>query len=125
MNERREFTRIVRPLEVDIVSAGDSELSGVTRDVSMKGLLVSTGVRRDNGTDVRCTVYLDGRDNPARIVALGNIVRQTAEGMAIAFRAVEGLESLEHLQQLLRLNAGADLEQVEREIAAHVGLMPR
>jgi len=125
MNERREFTRILRPLEVDVVGAGDGELRGVTHDVSMKGLLVSASARCENGTDVRCTVYLDGRHGTARIVAIGNIVRQTPESIAIAFRALAGLESLEHLQQLLRLNAGAELEQVEREIAEHVGLLPR
>ena len=125
MNERREFIRIIRPLEVDVLSDGDNEFRGVTHDLSMKGVLVSAGAKRENGTEVRCTVYVDGRDGTARIVATGTIVRQTPGGMAIAFRGIEGLDSLEHLRQLLRLNAGLELEQVEREIAAHLGLMPR
>jgi hypothetical protein len=123
MNERREFTRISRPLEVDIAS--DRRIQGTTQNVSMKGLLVSSAARHNVGTTVRCIVYIDGRDGVARVTATGRIVRSTNEGLAIDFHDIEGLESLEHWRQLLLLNAGDRLADVERELAEHVGLRPR
>ncbi len=123
MNERREFTRIDRPVEVDIVF--DRTIESTTENVSMKGLRVTSDATLDAGTVVRCTLYIDGRGGTVQVKATGQVVRSTVDEMAIEFQSLEGLESLEHLQRLVMLNAHDKLSSVEREIAEHLGLKRR
>jgi hypothetical protein len=123
MDERREFTRIVRPLEVDVLS--DHPIAGMTRDLSMNGLYVAAKFQLKVGTLVTCTLYVDGREGTVRITASGVVSRSTGDGMAVEFRELEGVDSFEHLQRLLLLNAGSQAERVEREFADHLGLKPR
>lgn len=123
MDNRREFSRIVRKLEVDI--DGERRIAGTTHNLSMNGLFVVAESSLGGGAAVRCTLYVDGRDGAVQVRGSGTVVRSTSEGMAIKFHELEGLESFEHLQRLLLLNAGSQTEQVEREFARHLGLKPR
>jgi len=123
MDNRREFARIVRQLDVDIVA--EEPIAGTTYDLSLKGLFVVCESRLAMGTAVSCTIYVDGRDGVVHIATLGNVVRATDQGMAIEFCALKGLESYQHLQRLLLLGAGNQVEQMEREFTAHLGLKVR
>jgi len=123
MDNRRQFARIARQLDVDIVF--DKPIAGTTLDLSLKGLFVVSESQLEMGTAVGCTIYVDGRDGSVRIATLGKVVRSTREGMAIEFSALNGLESYEHLQRLLLLCAGDQMEQIEREFAGHIGLKVR
>ena len=49
------------------------------------------------------------------------MVRHGPGGCAIQFDEIVGLDSLDHLRNLVRFNA-ADPEQVEREFHEHLGL---
>lgn len=123
MSERRKFTRIARPLEVDLV--GEQRIEGVAREVSLRGMFVVGDVGPAIGTVFRCTLFVDGRSGTLRVTTMGRVVRCTEEGLAIEFHEVEGPEGLAHLQRLVRLNAGEKLDQVERELAKQQGLKPR
>jgi PilZ domain len=123
MDNRREFARIVRQLDVDIAS--EEPMAGTTYDLSLKGLFVVCESKLAMGTAVDCIIYVDGRDGFVRIATLGNVIRSTSEGMAIEFNGLKGLESYEHLQRLLLLSAGNQVEQMEREFAEHIGLKAR
>ena len=123
MNDRRHFVRIVRQLDVDILS--EQAIVGTTYDLSLKGLFVVCEAKLAMGTAVGCTIYVDGRNGSVRSATLGNVVRCTREGMAIEFSALKGLESYEHLQRLLLLSAGSQVDQMEREFAEHIGLKAR
>jgi PilZ domain len=123
MDNRREFARIIRQLDVDIVF--EKLIQGTTHDLSLKGLFVVCESTLAIGTAVGCTIYVDGRDGSVHVATLGKVVRSSSEGMAIEFCALKGLESYEHLQRLLLLCAGNQLEQIEREFAQHLGLKVR
>lgn len=123
MNERREFTRIARSFDVDVVA--EQRIEGTAHDVSMKGLFVVADTKQDVGTIVRCTLYIDGRGGTVRVTTRGTVVRSGSDGMAIEFHVLEGLDSDEHLRRLLLQNAGDQLARMERELANHVGLKPR
>jgi hypothetical protein len=52
------------------------------------------------------------------------VVAHLPDGMAFVFTSILGLESFEHLRNLVCYNA-PDVEQVERELTAHVGIRKR
>jgi PilZ domain len=120
MSELREFTRINRNLEV-VIDLPGRMLAGRTRDVSLRGALVSCGEVLSLGTTCTCTLILDGGEGQLRIRAAGRVMRHVADGLAMRFDELLDPESYEHLCQLIRYNA-IDPEKAEREIAAHLGL---
>lgn len=120
MSDLREFTRINRNLEVVIDLPGRT-LAGRTRDVSLRGALVSCGEVLSAGTTCTCTLILDGGEGQVHIRAAGRVMRHVADGLAMRFDELLDPESYEHLCQLIRYNA-LDPDKAEREIAAHIGL---
>jgi PilZ domain len=84
MSELREFTRINRNLEVLIGLSGRA-IAGRTRDVSLRGALVTCNEALSVGTVCTCTLILDGGDGQVRIRAAGVVLRHVANGMAIRF----------------------------------------
>lgn len=120
MSDLREFTRINRSLEVVIALPGRT-LTARTRDVSLRGTLVSCGEVLSLGTTCTCTLILDGGEGQVRIRTAGVVRRHDAEGMAIRFDELLDPESYEYLCQLIRYNA-LDPDRAEREIAEHLGL---
>lgn len=120
MSDLRKFTRINRSLEA-IVQLSGRTLSGRTRDVSLRGALVTCGEVLSLGTTCTCSLILDGGDGQVRIRASGVVMRHVADGMGIRFDELLDRESYDHLCQLIRYNA-LDPEKAEREIAAHIGL---
>lgn len=120
MSDLREFTRINRNLDVTVELSGRT-LAGRSRDVSLRGALVTCGEVLSLGTTCTCTLILDGGEGQVRIRAAGVVLRHVADGMAIRFDEMLDPESYDHLCQLIRYNA-LDPEKAEREIAAHIGL---
>ncbi|HEX3133290.1 MAG TPA: PilZ domain-containing protein [Planctomycetota bacterium] len=120
MSDLREFTRINRNLEL-VIDLPGRVLAGRTRDVSLRGALVSCSEVLSLGTTCTCTLILDGGDGQVRIRAAGRVMRHVADGLAMRFDELLDPESYEHLCQLIRYNA-LDPEKAEREIAAHIGL---
>jgi hypothetical protein len=119
-DDHREFTRIARTLEADVV-AGDETFHGSTRDLSIKGALVVCGAALPPGTPCACTLHLAGRENDVCIQVHGVVVRAVDDALAIEFRELVGPESYQLLHDLVLYNA-PDPQRVEREFAAHIGL---
>lgn len=120
MSEQREFTRINRSLEV-VVELPGRMFAGHTRDVSLRGALVSCAQVLSLGTTCTVTLLLDGGEQIVRIRAAAVVVRHVADGLALRFEELLDPESYAHLCQLIRYNA-LDPDKAEREIAEHVGL---
>lgn len=119
-NDQREFTRIPTVLDADLIADG-RVLQGSTRDVSMKGLLLTGSGAIASGQDCAVVIYLGGRGAPVRIRASGQVARTVAGGVAVEFRELIDPESYEHLTNLVRYNA-RDAQQVAAEIDAHLGI---
>jgi hypothetical protein len=118
--DHREFTRITALLEAEVVGGGRT-LSGVTRDVSLKGMLLACPESLPVGTGCSCTLFLDGRHGQARVRADGVVARVLDQAIALEFHALIDPESYEFLQNLILYNA-ADPKRVEDEFKSHLGL---
>jgi hypothetical protein len=119
----REFTRITAMLEADVVCGGRT-ISGLTRDVSVKGMLLACAEQLAAGSECHCTIYLDGRHGQARVNAVAVVARALPAAIALEFREILDPESLVYLQNLVLYNA-ADPRQVEEEFDRHLGLKPK
>jgi hypothetical protein len=116
---QREFTRVHVQVEVEVTALGRTIRSSQPQDLSLKGMLVRTDERLPEGT--ACEVRLVLGDERTEIRAGGLVVRIYKEGFAIQFTRLIGLESFEHLRNLVLYNA-ADAERIEQEFQTHLGL---
>jgi hypothetical protein len=66
-------------------------------------------------------LLLGGGETPIRIEVAGTIARVETTGMGLEITEVVGVESFEHLQNLVLYNA-PDPKQVEQEFKGHIGL---
>jgi hypothetical protein len=122
-SKRREFTRVTVPIECEL-HLPDRVLAASLRDVSMIGafLPVDAGpTPAPAETKCRLLIFLDGKDGKSRIEADAHIVRADANGVAIEFEDLVGLDSYWHLRSLVVYNA-QDPEAAEREVDEHVGI---
>ena len=119
-DDHREFTRIARTLEADVIAGGET-FYGSTRDLSIKGMMVVCGVQMPAGTRCECVLHLDGRAGSVAVQTRGVVIRSVAEALAIEFQELIGPESYQLLHDLVLYNA-TDPQQVQREFDAHIGL---
>jgi hypothetical protein len=120
--ENRRFLRVATAVEVEVAGAGGSA-HGTTRDISLAGMFVKTDQPIPEGSTCTATLFIDGRAGTMQIVIQGEIVRVGSGGMAIGFTALSGLESWEHLRNLILMNA-VEPAQAHAEFSRHLGLLP-
>ena len=123
ITNRREFTRVPRRIETDVVTPGGT-LSGWTQDVSLKGIYFECKTPLETPIPCRITLYLDGRSGTARIEAEGHVSRCERRGMALEFSELRGERSYEHLKNMVIYNA-SDPEAARAEFESHLGLKRR
>jgi hypothetical protein len=116
---KREFTRVSVELRAQM-TVGDRAVAGSgAKNISMKGLLFETSEQLPVGTE--CDVVLFLGDGDIQIETQGNVVGLYADGIAVQFSKIMGIDSFEHLKNLVLYNA-PDLEQVEHELDIHTGI---
>lgn len=124
--ERREFVRV--PLHFPIeVQGEDRESEGArTRDLSLRGVYVECGREYREGEECDLSLKLGEGEDAISIDILGRVIRSKDGGLAIEFVGVKGLDSLEHLRNLVLYNA-PDPNEAEAQIAARKGIerLPR
>lgn len=114
---KRNFTRVSIELEADVRPRQGDPISARAANLSLKGVFVLTDLKYDPGTTVELTLYLGGRAEGIAVEIQGKVARATADGMGIQFTRIEGVESFEHLRNLVRYNATTnDSAEVEREL---------
>jgi hypothetical protein len=119
ISNQREFTRVLVAART-LIKAGEVSLSAAqTHSLSMKGMSIQSEERLPVGTECEITIVLV--EGEAEIQVLGTVVVHLADGMAFLFSKILGLESFEHLRNLVFYNA-RDVEQVENEFTAHTGI---
>lgn len=118
-SNQREFTRVQVNVRTEIRAGGKTIAGAPTHSISMKGMSIQTAERLPVGTE--CEIRLILVDGDAEIRVQGSVVALLADGMAFLFTKVLGLESYEHLRNLVFYNT-SDVEQVESEFNAHSGI---
>jgi hypothetical protein len=122
ISNQREFTRVLVTAHT-VVRAGNTILSAAqTHSLSMKGMSIQCAERLPVGTECEITIILV--EGEVEIQVLGSVVAHLADGMAFVFTKILGLESFEHLRNLVFYNA-ENVEQVETEFTAHTGIRKR
>ncbi len=115
---QREFTRVHVQVKVEVTALGRTIHSTQPQDLSLKGLMIRTEERLPHGTP--CQVRLLLGDQQTEILAEGEVVRDYEDGFAVQFSRLLGVESYEHLRNLVLYNS-PDTERIEQELHAHLG----
>jgi hypothetical protein len=122
ISNQREFTR-VQVTAHTVIRAGATMLSAAqTHSLSMKGMSIQCTERLPVGTECEISIILV--EGEVEIQVLGTVVVHLADGMAFVFSKILGLESFEHLRNLVYYNA-ENVEQVETELSTHTGIRKR
>ena len=121
-DNRREFTRVRVNLLTELRSGESVDIAGTLSNVSMSGLFLTCATRLPANTPCDISLMLEGGAEIVSIQTEGKVIRSDAEGLAIQFTKIIGPESLAHLQNLVLYNSGDQVDQVESELAGHVGI---
>lgn len=116
---RREFSRVAVSPNIELTVAGVLVADAQVDNLSLRGLLVRSDERPE--PDSSCGLVLRLGGTAAEVRATGRVVRTTDHGFAVRFIEIMGLDSLEHLRNLIRYNSH-DPNRVEQEFTTHLGL---
>jgi hypothetical protein len=118
---KREFTRVPIQLDVELSSPQPANDACQVKDVSLKGIYLLCDNPLPIGSDCRVALLLGGGETPIRIEVGGKVARADTGGMGLEITEIVGVDSFEHLQNLVLYNA-SDTEQVEQEFHDHIGI---
>ena len=116
---RREFSRVPVHLQAEVTLDGGTCLEGTLENLSLKGGFLRSAAAPAPGTPCDIRLHLEGTE--LEVHAQGTIVRPGPGGVAIQFSEIVGIDSLEHLRNLILFNT-RDPHQVEQEFHDHLGL---
>ena len=119
---QREFTRVLVAARASVRAGAVVLAPALTHSLSMKGMSILTKERLPVGTECEISIVLV--EGEAEIQVLGSVVAELSDGLAFVFIKILGLESFEHLRNLVFYNA-PDVEQVETEFTTHTGIRKR
>lgn len=120
---RRKSSRVPLAISADVRIDGVVHRFTVT-NLSLGGVAVAAGEALPVGAPCHVALLLDGDEGAVKCDLEGVVVR-TGEGeTGIAFSEVAGLESFEHLHNLLLYNA-SDPERIVGEFGHFLGLRRR
>jgi PilZ domain len=116
---RREFSRVAVHLKAEVTAQGKVHRDGTMENLSLKGAFFRAANPPAEGDSVDILLRLDGTD--IMVHARGFVVRAGPAGCALQFTEIIGLDSLEHLRNLILFNSH-NPHQVEQEFHDHLGL---
>ena len=119
VSQRREFSRVAVHLHTEVDAAGQFPREGSMESLSLKGGFFRTQATLRDGQPVAVRLHLDGTE--IEVHTRGMVVRGGEGGFAIQFTEIIGLDSLEHLRNIIMFNTH-DPHQVEEEFHGHLGL---
>jgi hypothetical protein len=106
-------------LRSEVTGEGTPPLEGIMENLSFKGGFFRTGRALAEKEDCCIRLHLEGADVAIHI--RGHVVRSGPAGCAIQFTEIVGIDSLEHLRNLILFNSH-DPSQVRQEFHAYLGL---
>ena len=117
----RQFTRVNPHVEVEITHLENGIIPCQTRDVSMRGVALAGCRHLPLGTECEVTFYLGGRQSGKRIEIRAKVVRIDGGGAALEFLEIWGMDSYEHLRNLVFYNAKIG-DPIDDELRDSLGL---
>ncbi len=109
-DDRRKNSRVGFTAEIKIVLTlweKQIKLAGNSRDLSRKGIFVSTDQRFPPGTPCCVEICLTGGIEKLQLIIEGRIVRETDAGIGIVFNSMD-LETFSHLKNIVYYNREDD-----------------
>lgn len=97
---------------------------GQAQNVSRKGVSLLCDNPLPVGSDCKLSLLLGGKEDPVRIDVGGKVARVDETGMGLEITEIVGMESFEHLRNLVLYNS-SDTDRVEEEFQEHLGLKQR
>jgi len=102
--ERRKSLRVNFNTNITLTTKSKSyKLNGDSRDISQKGIFISTAedIKIDTLCEIKIT--LEGAMPPIILNIKGKIVRKTSDGIGIEFKEMN-LDSYTHLKNIIKFN---------------------
>ena len=104
-DDRRKYYRVgfATEIEIDLKTKDQVKLEGNSKDLSLKGIFVSTARRFVRGTLCSVKIYLTGGIEKIELLIEGTIVRQTDTGIGILFNSMD-VDTYSHLKNIVHYN---------------------
>ena len=106
-DDRRKHVRVGFTTDIQIViESGGNEviLAGSSKDLSLKGLFVTTQQKFLAGTACAVEVYLSGGVEKITLKINATIVRETENGLGIVFDSMD-VDTYSHLKKIVYYNS--------------------
>ena len=110
MDEKRKHSRVAFATDITVhLEAGGRKIivQGDSKDLSLKGIFVTTQEILDVGTKCEIKIFLSGGINRIQLVIQGTVVRGGKSGMGIIFDSMD-VDSYSHLKNIVRYNSVDD-----------------
>ncbi|MFK5953438.1 MAG: PilZ domain-containing protein [Desulfobacterium sp.] len=110
-DNRRKFDRVEFSTPIKIILDIDGkavELSGCSKDLSLKGIYIDTRRRFKPGTACSVKIHLTGSSKEIELIMQASITRETAKGMGISFDSMD-VDSYAHLKNIVKYNCMDDV----------------
>jgi len=111
-DERRKHIRVGFTTDIDITLDADGKqfnLKGSSKDLSLKGIFVSTKDKFTPQTKCVVTIHLSGGVDRIELLINATIVRVTDTGMGIEFDSMD-VEAYSHLKNIVYYNSVDDTD---------------
>ena len=106
-DEKRKHSRVGFSTTIRIVFEADGEkinIEGSSRDLSLKGVFISTKTKFPSGTRCSVKVCLTGGMDKIELVMKGTVVRVSDSGMGIGFDSMD-VDTYSHLKNIVYYNS--------------------
>jgi ribosomal protein S1 len=100
--EKRKHRR-VRFEVTAAVRSGQTRISGMVDNLSMKGMFLNTAETIDGDGPLEISITLSGSSSMLSIMLKGRVVRHTEAGIAVEFQEMD-LDSFIHLRNIIAQN---------------------
>ena len=104
-DDRRKYSRVgfATEIKIDFKTHDQVRLEGNSKDLSQKGLFVTTDQRFAMGTLCSVKIYLTGGMEKIELSIEGAIVRETDTGIGIVFNSMD-VDTYSHLKNIVYYN---------------------
>ncbi len=106
-DEKRKHPRVGFSTTIKILLDADGKkinIEGSSRDLSLKGIFVSTDNKFSCGTKCSIRVGLTGSIDKIELLMNGTVVRESENGMGIVFDSMD-VDTYSHLKNIVRYNS--------------------
>ncbi len=109
-DERRKHSRVGFTTTIQILLEADGkkvELEASSRDLSLKGVFVSSVEQFSSGTKCSIKVFLTGGIENIELQMKGTVIRISENGMGIEFDSMD-VDTYSHLKNIVHYNSTDD-----------------